>query len=89
MRALWRSVRLGREFTGKLVEVNLVMGIVKLALMVLAMVLSATPLPFQSVMTGEALQQWWIGVTLLYFVANDFFQVARLVSFIQFWRVLS
>ncbi len=87
--SLWRSARLGREFTGKLVEVNLVMGIVKLALIVLAMVLSATPLPFQSVMTGEALQQWWIGVTLLYFVANDFFQVARLVSFIQFWRVLS
>ena len=47
MASLWRSARLGREFTGKLVEVNLVMGIVKLALIVLAMVLSATPLPFQ------------------------------------------
>ena len=37
-------------------------------------------------MTGEALHQWWIAVTILYFVANDFFQVARLISFIQFWR---
>ncbi len=83
--SLSRSVRLGREFTGKLLEVNLVLGIVKLALIVLAMVFSATPLPFQSVMTEQALHQWWIAVTLLYFVANDFFQVARLVSFIQFW----
>ena len=32
--------------TAKLVEINLVMGIVKLALIVLAMVLSAAPLPF-------------------------------------------
>jgi hypothetical protein len=86
--SLVRSVRLGREFTGKLVEVNLVMGIVKLALIVLAMVFSATPLPFQSVLTAEVLHQWWIAVTLLYFVANDFFQVARLVSFIQFYQVL-
>ena len=83
--SLWRSFRLGRTFQGKLTEVNLVLGIVKLALLVLAMVLSATPLPFESVMTGEALHQWWIAVTILYFVANDFFQVARLISFIQFW----
>ena len=84
--SLWRSFRLGRTFKGKLMEVNMVLGIVKLALLVLAMVLSATPLPFQSVMTGEALHQWWIAVTILYFIANDFFQVARLISFIQFWR---
>lgn len=84
--SLARSLRLGRSLTGKLMEVNLVMGIVKLALIVLAMVFSATPLPFQSVVTGEALQWWWAVVTLLYFVANDFFQVARLVSFIEFYR---
>ena len=84
--SLWRSLRLGRTFRGKLMEVNLVLGIVKLALLVLAMVFSATPLPFESVMTGEALHQWWIAVTIFYFIANDFFQVARLVSFIRFWR---
>jgi hypothetical protein len=87
--SLRRSLQLGRKFTGKLVEVNLVLGIVKLALIVLAMVFSATPLPFESVMTGEALHEWWIGVTILYFIANDFFQVARLVSFIRFHRVLA
>jgi hypothetical protein len=72
--------------TGKLVEVNLVLGIVRLALIVLAMVFSAIPLPFEADMTGTALYLWWAVVTLLYFIANDFFQVARLAAFIQFWQ---
>jgi hypothetical protein len=84
--SLARSLRLG-PLSGKLVEVNLVLGIVKLALIVLAMVFSATPLPFSSVMVGTPLYLWWVGVTLLYFAASDFFQVARLVAFIRFWRV--
>ncbi|HVJ06891.1 MAG TPA: hypothetical protein VM554_00760 [Acidisarcina sp.] len=87
--SLHRSLHLGREFTGKLREVNLVMGIVKLALIVLAIVFSATPIPFEAQMSGDALHLWWLIVTLLYFVANDFFQVARLVSFIRFWKVLA
>jgi hypothetical protein len=86
--SLYRSLRLG-PLTGKLVEVNLVMGIVKLALIVLAMVFSATPLPFASVMQGPPLYLWWTAVTLLYLAASDFFQVARLVAFIQFWRTNS
>lgn len=84
--SLYRSLRLG-PLTSKLVEVNLVMGIVKLALIVLAMVFSATPLPFATVMQGSPLYIWWAIVTLLYMVASDFFQVARLVAFIQFWRL--
>ena len=39
------------RLTAKLVEVNLVLGIVKLALIVLAMVFSAIPLPFEADMT--------------------------------------
>lgn len=85
--SLYRSLRLG-PLTGKLVEINLVMGIIKLALIVLAMVFSATPLPFESVMQGAPLYIWWTLVTLLYLAASDFFQVARLVAFIQFWRLL-
>jgi hypothetical protein len=85
-RSLARSLRLG-ALTGKLVEVNLVLGIVKLALVVLAMVFSAIPLPFEADMTGTALSLWWAAVTLLYLVANDFFQVARLAAFVQFWRL--
>jgi hypothetical protein len=84
--SLVRSVRLG-PLTGKLVEVNLVLGIVRLALIVLAMVFSAIPLPFTQDMTGMPLYLWWAAVTLLYFVASDFFQVARLAAFAQFWRV--
>jgi len=84
--SLLRSLRLG-PLTGKLVEVNLVLGIVKLALVVLAMVFSATPLPFSSVMVGTPLYLWWAGVTLVYFAASDFFQLARLVAFIRFWRI--
>ena len=83
--SLVRSLRLG-PLTGKLVEINLVMGIVKLALIVVAMVFSAMPLPFESVMQGPALYAWWIVVTLLYLVASDFFQVVRLVAFVKLWR---
>jgi hypothetical protein len=86
--SLVRSLRLG-PLTGKLVEVNLVMGIIKLALIVLAMVLSASPLPFEAVMQGTELYTWWAFVSLLYFAASDFFQVVRLVAFIQFWRISS
>jgi hypothetical protein len=66
-----------------------VLGIVKLALLVLAMVFSATPLPFESVMQGAPLYLWWGLVTLLYLIASDFFQVARLMAFVQFWRLWS
>jgi hypothetical protein len=81
------SLRLGKGLTGKLAEVNLVMGIIKLALIVLAMVFSATPLPFRAQMTGDELYYWWAFVTVLYLAANDFFQVAREISFLEFWRV--
>lgn len=83
--SLRAAFRLG-PLKGKLVEINLVMGIVKIALIVLAMVFSATPLPFESVATPEFLHLWWIGVGLLYFVASDFFHVARLVGYLRLWR---
>jgi hypothetical protein len=72
---------------GKLVEINLVMGIVKIALIVLAMVASASPLPFESVESAAFLTWWYIGVTVLYFVASDFFHVVRLVAYLKLWRV--
>jgi hypothetical protein len=86
--SLLRSMRLG-PLTGKLIEINLVMGIVKLALIVVAMVFSAVPLPFESAMQGPPLYTWWVVVSVLYLVASDFFQVARLVAFIDLWRALS
>ena len=86
LRSLRSTLRLG-PLTGKLVEVNLVLGIVRLALIVLAMVFSAIPLPFEADMSGTALYLWWIAVTLWYLIASDFFQVARLAAFVRFWRL--
>jgi hypothetical protein len=81
--ALAAAFRQG-PLTMQLVEVNLVLGIVKLALIVLAMVFSAIPLPFETVMTGHALDAWWAFVAILYLAASDFFQVARLAAFHTF-----
>lgn len=81
--ALAAAFRQG-PLTMQLVEVNLVLGIVKLALIVLAMVFSAIPLPFETVMTGHALYAWWAFVGILYLAASDFFQVARLAAFRTF-----
>ena len=83
--SLVAAARLG-PLKGKLIEVNLVMGIVKIALIVLAMVFSATPLPFQDVATPQFLAWWWAGVTVLYFVWSDFFHVGRLVAYLNLWR---
>ena len=83
--SLSAAFRLG-PLKGKLVEINLVMGIVKIALIVLAIVFSATPLPFESMTTPEFLMVWWAGVTVLYLVASDFFHVARLVGYLELWR---
>ena len=84
--SLVRSLHLG-ELRSKLVEVNLVLGIVRLALIVLAMVFSAIPLPFTADMSGTPLYLWWAFITLLYLIASDFFQVARLAAFVEFWRL--
>ena len=84
--ALGQSFRLGRTFTSKLMEINLVMGIVKLMIIVLAMVFSAAPLPFSDQLGPQALHNVMIAATVFYLVANDYFQVVRLKSFIEFWR---
>jgi len=83
--SLWRSFRLGK-LTGKLIEINLIMGIIKLALSVLAMVWSAIPLPFEAQVQGNSLYAWWAVGTILYCVVSDFFQVARLAAFIKLLR---
>jgi len=79
------AFRLG-PLRSKLVEINLVMGIVKIALIVLGIVFSASPLPFESVTSPEFLFWWWVLVTVGYFVASDFFHVARQVAYLQLWR---
>jgi hypothetical protein len=85
--ALGQSPRLGKEFTGKLVEINMVMGIVNLALIVLAMVLSAAPLPFSDQLGADALHGISIAAIVFYLVASDYFQVVRLKGFVEFWKM--
>jgi hypothetical protein len=83
--SLAAAFRLG-SLRSKLVEINLVMGIVKIALVVLAMVFSSCPLPFEGVATPEFMAWWYAGVTLLYLVASDFFHVVQLVSYLEMWK---
>jgi hypothetical protein len=75
-----------RPVRAKLIEINLVMGIVKIALIVLAMVFSACPLPFESVATPGFMLWWYAVVTLLYLVASDFFHVVRLAYYLAMWK---
>lgn len=76
-----------RELKSKLVEINLVMGIVKIALVVLALVFSACPLPFESIATPSFMTHWYIAVGVWYLVASDFFHVVRLAAYEQLWSV--
>jgi hypothetical protein len=71
---------------GKLIEINLVMNIVRIALIVLAMVFSASPLPFSSVETQTFLNCWWGGVILLYLGMSDYFHVVRSAAYLSLWR---
>ena len=84
--ALGEALRLGRSFSSKLVEINLVMGIVKLALLVLAMVFSSVLVPFSDQVGLGALHLEWVFVSLFYFIASDYFHVVRLKGFVEFWR---
>jgi hypothetical protein len=84
--SLRAAMRIGR-LRPKLIEVNLVMGIVKVALIVLAMVFSACPLPFENVESQTFLTWWWIGVGVLYLVASDYFHVVRVSAYDALYRL--
>lgn len=78
-----------RPLRSKLIETNLVMGIVKVCLLVLAMVFSASPLPFESVESQNFLLLWWIFVAVLYLVASDLFHVVRRAAYLTLFRALT
>jgi hypothetical protein len=85
--ALGQALRLGKPMTAKLVEINLVMGIVRLALIVVAMVFSAAPLPFGDQLGPDALHGIWAVSALFYLVSSDYFEVVRLKGFTEFWKM--
>jgi len=80
--AFGASFRLGKELSGKLAEVNLVMAIVKIALIVLAMVFAAAPLPFSDGFGPDFMHVLYGLVAVWWLVANDYFHVVRLRSFV-------
>jgi hypothetical protein len=84
--ALLRSFRLGRPLSGKLMEVNLVMAIVKIALIVLALVFSAAPLPFSDEFGPDFMHALYVAIAVGFLIGNDFFHVVRLRSFVELWR---
>ncbi|MFZ1938637.1 MAG: hypothetical protein WBA18_14675 [Terracidiphilus sp.] len=85
--ALGASLRLGVPYTSKLAEINLVLGIVKLALFVVAMVFSAAPLPFSDQLGPQAMHFVWAASGVFFLIADDTFQVVRLKAFLEFWRL--
>jgi len=80
--ALRESLRLGKPFTGKLAEINLVMG-----LAVLAMVFSAAPLPFSDELGPDAMHAVLLASLVFFLVATDYFQVVRIKAFVEFWKI--
>lgn len=73
----------------KFVEINLVSGIVKMALIVWLLVLSSCPLPFESVESTTFLAWWWAGVIVLYLAASDYFHVVRTAAYLALLRAYS
>jgi hypothetical protein len=70
----------------KLIEINLVMGIVRVCLIVLAMVFSACPLPFSNVETQGFLNIWWLGVAIFYLIASGYFHVVRAAAYLRLYQ---
>lgn len=83
--SITQAIRTGGLRSG-LIEINLVLGIVKIALMILAVVFSACPLPFQTELTDQFLFYWNCAVGVWYFIASDYFHVARLAGYLQLIR---
>jgi hypothetical protein len=62
---------------------------VKIALIVLAMVFSATPLPFNTITTQTFLDFWWTGVGLAFLAFSDYFHVVRAAAYLSLHRALT
>lgn len=79
VRVAWKTGPL----RGKLIEINLVMGVVKLGLIVWAMAISASPLPFANNETEGFLHAWWAGTFVVWVVASDYFHVVRQAAYVR------
>jgi len=68
---------------GKLIEINLVMGVVKVGLLVWSVALGSCPLPFANNETQQFLNWWWFGTFAMWIVASDYFHVVRQASYVR------
>lgn len=87
--ALRAALGSSKALRGKLIEINLVMHIVRIALIVLAMVMSASPLAFQTVATQQFFIIWWCVAILLYLAASDYFHVVRSAAYLSLHSTLT
>jgi len=87
--ALRTAIGSAKQLRSKLIEINLVMCIVRIALIVLAMVLSASPLAFQTVATQQFFALWWAFAILLYLAASDYFHVVRAAAYLSLHHALT
>lgn len=71
------------QLRSKLMETNLVMGIVRVILLVLALTFSASPLPFQTRETQAYINVWWAATAIFYILSSDFFHVVRRVTYLR------
>ena len=83
MTAVVLPIQQRKALSAKLMETNLVMGIVRVILLVLSLTFSASPLPFQSRETQAYINVWWIGVAAFYILSSDFFHVVRRVTYLR------
>ncbi|SEG68823.1 hypothetical protein SAMN05421819_4282 [Bryocella elongata] len=79
LRAAWKTGPL----RGKLIEINLVMGVVKVGLLVWSLALSSCPLPFANNQTQEFLNWWWLGTVALWIVSSAYFHVVRQAAYVR------
>ena len=86
IRALLGSFHLGKALSAKLMEIGLVLAIVKIMLIVLDMVFSAAPLPFSDEFGPDALHDLYLLIAIGFLIANDYFHVVRLRSYVALWR---
>jgi hypothetical protein len=54
---------------------------------VLAMVFSAAPLPFSDQFGPDFMHMLYVAIAVGFLIANDYFQVVRLRSFVRLWRI--
>ncbi len=84
--SLTQSLRAGWELASKLAEVNLVLGIVRMMLIVLAMVFCAAPLPFSDELGVDQMHTLYKVVAVLYLLGSDYFHVVRQQSYLALVR---